>query len=183
MKIAVFCSANNNIDKLYFDKARELGEWIGKNNETLVYGGCDLGLMEETAKAVRSNGGQVIGIVPTRVEKNGHTSKHLDIEIPCQDLNDRKALMMVQSDVIIAMPGGLGTLDEIFTVAAAATIGYTDKKVILYNIDGFWDTLLVLLHEMEEKTFMREPSSAHLLNARSLEEIKQIIEESADSLK
>ena len=56
MKIAVFCSANNNVDKLYFDKARELGEWIGKNNETLVYGGCNLGLMEETAKAVRGNG-------------------------------------------------------------------------------------------------------------------------------
>jgi uncharacterized protein (TIGR00730 family) len=178
MKITVFCSANNNIDKLYFDKARELGEWIGKNNETLVYGGCDLGLMEETAKAVRSNGGQVIGIVPTRVEKNGHASKHLDIEIPCQDLSDRKALMIAQSDIIIAMPGGLGTLDEIFTVAAAAAIGYTNKKVILYNINDFWDTLLILLHEMEQKNFMRESYSTHLLNAHSLEEIKQFVEES-----
>lgn len=84
MKIAVFCSANNNVDKLYFNKARELGEWIGKNNETLVYGGCDLGLMEEVAKSVRGNGGQVIGVVPTRVEKNGHTSKYLDIEIDHQ---------------------------------------------------------------------------------------------------
>lgn len=177
MKIAVFCSANNNVDKLYFDKARELGEWIGKNNETLVYGGCNLGLMEETAKAVRGNGGQVIGVVPTRVEKNGHTSKYLDIEIPCQDLSDRKTLMIAQSDVIIALPGGVGTLDEIFTVAASASIGYTDKKVILYNIDGFWDTLLVLLHEMEQKNFMRESYSTHILNARSLEDIKQFIEE------
>ena len=177
MKIAVFCSANNNVDKLYFDKARELGEWIGKNNETLVYGGCSLGLMEEIAKSVHGNGGQVIGVVPKLVEKNGHTSKYLDIEIPCQDLSDRKALLIAQSDVIIAMPGGVGTLDEIFTVAASASIGYTDKKVILYNIDRFWDTLLVLLHEMEQKNFMREAYSTHILNARSLEEIKQFIEE------
>ena len=107
MKIAVFCSANNNVDKLYFDKARELGEWIGKNNETLVYGGCSLGLMEEIGKSVHSNGGQLIGVVPKLVEKNGHTSKYLDIEIPCQDLSDRKALLVAQSDVIIAMPGGV----------------------------------------------------------------------------
>lgn len=177
MKVAVFCSANNHIDKLYFDRARELGEWIGKNNDTLVYGGCELGLMEEVAKAVHTHGGQVIGVVPTRVEKNGRTSKQLDIEIPCQDLTDRKALMMTQSDVIIAMPGGLGTLDEIFTVAAAATIGYTDKKVILYNINGFWDTLIVLLHEMEQKNFMRESYTEHLLNARSFEDVKRMFGE------
>jgi uncharacterized protein (TIGR00730 family) len=176
-KIAIFCSANNNIDAEYFKKAQELGEWIGKNNDTLVYGGCDMGLMECLAKAVHAKGGQVIGVVPQKIEKNGHVSKYIDIEIPCQDLTDRKALMMAQSDVVIALPGGLGTLDEIFTVAAAATIGYTDKKVILYNINGFWDSLLIMLHEMQQKNFMRESLSEHIVSVRKFEELKEQIEQ------
>jgi uncharacterized protein (TIGR00730 family) len=175
-KIAVFCSANNNIDPRYFEKARELGKWIGESNYTLVYGGCDMGLMECLAQAVHNSKGQVIGVVPTRVEKNGHTSKFLDIEIPCQDLTDRKALMMAQSDVIVALPGGIGTLDEIFTVAAASTIGYADKKVILYNIDHFWDQLMDLLHSIEKQNFMREPASRYFTSVGNFEELKREIE-------
>lgn|SRR5574344_329168 len=176
-KIAIFCSANNHIDAEYFKKAQQLGEWIGKNNDTLVYGGHNEGLMECLAKAVHGTGGQVIGVVPQKIEQNGHVSKYIDIEIPCQDLTDRKALMMAQSDVVIALPGGLGTLDELFTVAAAATIGYTDKKVILYNINGFWDSLLVMLHEMQQKGFMRESVSEHIVGARSFEELVKLVEE------
>ncbi|HRN15932.1 MAG TPA: TIGR00730 family Rossman fold protein, partial [Xylanibacter oryzae] len=69
-KIAVFCSANNNIDPIFAEKTKELGEWIGKNSYTLVNGGCDLGLMESTAQAVHENGGRVIGVVPSKIEKN-----------------------------------------------------------------------------------------------------------------
>ena len=177
-KIAVFCSANNNIDPIFAEKTKELGEWIGKNNYTLVNGGCDLGLMESTAQAVHENGGRVIGVVPSKIEKNGHISKFLDVEIPCEDLSDRKQLMIVQSDIIIALPGGLGTLDEIFTVAAAATIGYTNKKVILYNVNGFWNDLLVMLEGMEKSKFMREPVSEHIVNAKTFEELCNLIENS-----
>ena len=177
-KIAVFCSANNNIDPIFAEKTKELGEWIGKNSYTLVNGGCDLGLMESTAQAVHENGGRVIGVVPSKIEKNGHISKFLDVEIPCEDLSDRKQLMIVQSDIIIALPGGLGTLDEIFTVAASATIGYTNKKVILYNINGFWNDLLVMLKGMEKSKFMREPVSEHIVNAKTFEELCNLIENS-----
>ena len=86
--------------------------------------------------------------------------------------------MIVQSDIIIALPGGLGTLDEIFTVAAAATIGYTNKKVILYNINGFWNDLLVMLEGMEKSKFMREPVSEHIVNAKTFEELCNLIKNS-----
>mgnify|MGYP002167151842 CR=1 FL=1 len=138
MKICIFCSANSDIEPVYFEKTRELGEWIAGNGDAIVFGGCDMGLMECIAEAVYTNGGMTIGVVPSKIEENGHVSPHLSVEIPCDNLSDRKDLMLLKSDVVIALPGGLGTLDEIFTVAASATIGYHGKKVILYNINGFW---------------------------------------------
>ena len=77
------------------------------------------------------------------VEKSGRTSDYVDIEIPCDNLSDRKQLMMDQSDVFIALPGGLGTLDEIFTVVASATIGYHSKTVILYNMKGVYSLQMI----------------------------------------
>jgi|SRR5574344_45214 uncharacterized protein (TIGR00730 family) len=174
-KIAVFCSANNNIDPVFFEKTKELGKWIGENGHTLVFGGCDMGLMECLAKAVHEAGGQTIGVVPTKIEENGHVSNYVDIEIPCNNLSDRKDLMLAQSDVFIAFPGGIGTLDEIFTIAAGATIGYHKKKVILYNIGGFWDTLISLLKEMEQKSFMRESYTRHIVSADDLNSLSSYL--------
>ena len=116
MKVCVFCSANHDLDRDFFAKTWELGEWLAKEGHTLVFGGTDLGLMECIAKSVHEAGGQIIGVVPSKVEENGHVSEYLDVHIPCDNLNDRKALMMAQSDVFIALPGGIGTLDEIFSV-------------------------------------------------------------------
>ena len=134
MKICIFCSANEQIDPDFFGMTEELGRWAAENGHALVYGGVNQGLMESVAKAAKESGGRTIGVVPMLVEKSGRTSDYVDIEIPCDNLSDRKQLMMDQSDVFIALPGGIGTLDEIFTVVASATIGYHDKCVILYNM-------------------------------------------------
>ena len=136
MKICVFCSANQQIDPDFFATTEELGRWAAENGHTLVYGGVNQGLMETLGKAAKQAGGRTIGIIPMIVEKSGRTSDYVDIEIPCDNLSDRKQLMMDQSDVFIALPGGLGTLDEIFTVVASATIGYHQKEVVLYNMKG-----------------------------------------------
>ena len=87
--------------------------------------------MESLGKAAKEAGGRTIGIIPMIVEKSGRTSDYVEIEIPCDNLSDRKQLMMDQSDVFIALPGGLGTIDEIFTVVASATIGYHQKTRFL----------------------------------------------------
>ncbi len=168
MKICIFCSANSDIEPVYFEKTRELGEWIVGNGDTIVFGGCDMGLMECIAEAVYTNGGMTIGVVPSKIEENGHVSPHLSVEIPCDNLSDRKDLMLLKSDVVIALPGGLGTLDEIFTVAA----GYHGKKVILYNINGFWDSLIALLDDLQRRGMVRGDWRRHIMVAGSLEEIR-----------
>ena len=145
MKICIFCSANANIDPDFFRMTEELGLWAAKNHHSIVYGGVNQGLMECVAKATKAAGGHTIGVVPMKVEETGRTSDYVDVEIPCDNLTDRKQLMMDQSDVFIALPGGIGTLDEVFTIAASATIGYHAKPVILYNMKGFWDSLIALL--------------------------------------
>lgn len=175
MKIGVFCSANNNIAELYFEKTAELGKWIGENGHSIVYGGCNVGLMDCIAKAAKQAGGQIIGVVPTLVEKNGKRSEILDVEISTDNLSDRKDQLLIHSDAIIALPGGIGTLDEIFTVAASHTIGYHQKKVILYNIDHFYDTLIALLDDMASRNMVRGKWSDCIKCASTFEELISMI--------
>lgn len=177
MKISVFCSADSDIDPDFFKLTRELGQWMGKKKHTLVFGGCNLGLMECLAEAVKSAGGRTIGVIPTRVEKNGSVSPSVDIEIPCDNLSDRKDLMVAQSDVSVALPGGIGTLDELFTVAAAHTIGYHHKKVILYNMKNFWAPLITLLDHLQDQGFIRGNYHDLILPARDLHEVQRLVEE------
>lgn len=155
MNIAVFCSANNNIDPDYFRAAEVLGRWIGENGHTLVYGGGNSGLMECIGKAVHEAGGRTIGVIPRIMEEGRRVSDYVDVEIPCEDLSDRKAIIMERADEFYALPGGIGTIDEVFTVAAAATIGYHRKKVTLCNVKGFWDSLIDLLNDHQQKDMIR----------------------------
>lgn len=171
MKVCVFCSANSSIDRSYFDKAAELGQWIGRNGHQLVYGGANLGLMECVARAAREAGATVIGVVPTILEKSGRASDCMDVCIPCDNLDDRKQLMVSQADAIVALPGGVGTLDEIFTVLAAAAIGYHHKRVVLYNIGGFWDSLLALMADMRGRGMLREGFDSTLVVASDIDEV------------
>ena len=176
MKICVFCSANQQIDPAFFTMTEELGAWAAENGHTIVYGGVNQGLMECLGKAVKAHGGQTIGVVPMIVEKNGRLSDYVDIDIPCDNLSDRKQLMMDQADVFIALPGGIGTIDEVFTVAASATIGYHDKLVILYNMKGFWDSLIAMLNDLQAKGMIRGDWRHYIKTADSIEEISQMIQ-------
>lgn len=175
MNICIFCSANSNIPTEYFERTSELGTWMGANGHTLVFGGCNLGLMECVAKAVHDAKGMTVGVVPTIVEKGGKVSDYVDVKILCDNLSDRKDLMIERSDVIIALPGGVGTLDEIFTVLAAASIGYHNKRVILYNIGGFWDSLIAMLNDLKARGVLRAGFEDTVKVAHSLDEIAALI--------
>ena len=175
MNICIFCSANSNIPTEYFERTSELGTWMGANGHTLVFGGCNLGLMECVAKAVHDAKGMTVGVVPTIVEKGGKVSEYVDVKILCDNLSDRKDLMIERSDVIIALPGGVGTLDEIFTVLAAASIGYHSKRVILYNIGGFWDSLIAMLDDLKARGVLRAGFDDTVKVAHTLDEIAALI--------
>lgn len=170
-KIGIFCSASENIDKMYFDAARRIGQWMGENGKTLVYGGANLGLMECVAQAVKENGGHIVGVVPSILEENGKVSACPDRIIHTNNLSDRKDRLTEESEILVALPGGIGTLDEVFHVMAAATIGYHRKRVIFYNVGGFYDKLLGALDDLQAKGFSRRPLSDYYEIANSFEEL------------
>lgn len=174
-KIGIFCSASENIDKMYFESANQIGKWMGQTGKTLIYGGSNLGLMECIAHAVKGSGGRVIGVVPTKLEEKGRVSTLLDEAIHVHNLSERKDVMTEKSDILVALPGGVGTLDEVFHVIAAASIGYHQKKVVFYNEYGFYDELLKALKTLEDKGFARQPFSTYYEVANTLEELKEKI--------
>ena len=176
MNVCVFCSANQQIDPDFFSMTAELGAWLADNHHTLVYGGVNQGLMECVARAAHEHGGTTIGVIPRIVEESGRVSSHTVVDIPCENLHDRKELMEIRSDVFIALPGGLGTLDEIFSIVSGATIGYHAKRVILYNMKGFWNPLIALLDSLERQGLTREPWRHHIQTADNLVEISMMIE-------
>ena len=175
MKICVFCSANAAIDPAFFVKTEELGRWMSEKGHTLVYGGVNQGLMECVAKAVKDSGGRTVGVIPRIVEKRGRISDYVDVEILCDNLSDRKQLMLDKSDVFIALPGGIGTIDEVFTIAASATIGYHEKRVILYNINGFWDALIQMMDDLQQRGMVRGQWRDYIAVASTIEELETIL--------
>ena len=174
--VAVFCAASENIAPGYFEAAASVGRMLGRIGATLVYGGARFGLMEAVAKGAKEAGARVVGVVPEILEQRGRVSVLIDEKIPCRNLSDRKDIMLAKSDVLVALPGGVGTLDEIFHVAAAATIGYHSKRVILYNVNGFWNRLLATLEELSEAGFVRAGLENIIVVANSIEELESLIE-------
>ena len=131
--------------------------------------------MECIAKAVFDAGGNTIGIVPSILLDGESVSDYTKVVIPCDNLSDRKDLMLTQSDIVVALPGGIGTLDEIFTVASSATIGYHHKRVILYNMKGFWNSLIAMLDDLAQKGMIRGNWQEYVGVANTLEELKNAL--------
>lgn len=175
--IAVFCAASDAVAPCYVQAACEVGALIGQMGCELVYGGARAGLMEVTAAAAREAGAHIVGIVPLVLEERDRVSALLDEKIHTRNLSERKDIMVQRSDVLVALPGGIGTLDEVFHTMAAATIGYHSKRVVLYNVDGFWNPLLGVLRQMSATAFVRGNLDDFLAVANDIEELKIIIEE------
>ncbi len=175
--VAVFCAASESIDSIYVSAAAEVGSMLGRMGATLVYGGARFSLMEATAKAAKAAGARVVGVVPHILEERGRVSLLPDEKVPCNNLSERKDIMLKRSDILVALPGGVGTLDEIFHVMAAATIGYHKKRVVLYNVNGFWNGLLSLLEEMARGGFVRCDLDSILAVAGNIEELNEFIME------
>lgn len=171
--IGVFCSAAEGIDKAYFDAAREVGSWMARRGIALVYGGARMGLMEATARAAKEAGGNVVGVVPERLYARGAVSEMITEAIPCTTLAERKEIMIARSDLLLALPGGIGTVDEVFHTMGSATIGEHRKRVVLYNVNGFWDECMRMLQGMEQKGFIRGKVSDYVVMAGSIEELEE----------
>ena len=175
--IAVFCAASESIDKLYVDAAHDVGTLLGSLGAELVYGGARFGLMEAVARSAKENGAKVTGVVPYILEERDRVSYLLDEKVNCRNLSERKDIMLQRSDLLVALPGGIGTLDEIFHVLAAATIGYHGKRVVLYNVNGFWNALVDVIAVMGKQGFIRSNLAGLLLVVETLDDLERVINE------
>ena len=131
--------------------------------------------MECIGKAVHAAGGQTIGVVPRILEQGAQVHADLDVTIPCDSLSERKDLMLAQSDICIALPGGIGTLDEVFTVASSHTIAYHSKMVVLYNMKGFWNRVIDMLDDLQAQGCIHGHWSEFIGVVSSLEELKSYL--------
>ena len=173
--VAIFCAASENIAPGYFEAAAEVGAMLGRLGKTMVYGGARFGLMEATAKAAKAAGARIVGVVPDILVERDRVSRLLDERVGCRNLSERKDIMLERSDVLVALPGGVGTLDEIFHVLAAATIGYHTKRVVLYNVNGFWNPLLATVEEMSQAGFVRGEVEKYLIVANGIAQLEDLI--------
>lgn len=161
LHIAVYCSAADNLPDLWRHTAARLGQWIGLNNATLVYGGVDAGLMSVVAEAADKAGAKIVGVVPTR--RLSCASPLNGLQIPVADLNDRKATMQLLSDIFVILPGGYGTVDELMSAFAYLNFtAQTKKHIIVYNPDGLFDKLIAQFDTFIRLGLMNRQCLTHL---------------------
>ena len=150
--VTVYCSSSRHVAKPYFDAAAELGTRIARQKWRLVYGGNNIGCMGKLADAARAAQGRVIGITPLTLARAGIADKLCDELVVTEGVRERKALMESRGDAFIALPGGLGTLEEIFEILVGKTLNAHNKPIVLLNISRFYDPLLAMIdHSINEK--------------------------------
>ena len=153
--IAVFCGSSTGNNSIYTEKAKVLGIYLGHNKYNLVYGGGNIGLMGAIATAAVSAGSHVTGVLPHFLRKRevGHLANGELILV--ESMHERKQKMEQLSDGFIAMPGGLGTLDELAEILTWAQLGLHQKPIGVYNVNGYFDTLLTLFDQMVAEGYMK----------------------------
>jgi hypothetical protein len=169
--LAVFCGSRSGSNPLFKKHAKELGEYIGKNNISLIYGGGKKGLMGDVANAAMENGGKVTGIIPELLI--GWESQHMgitDLQVVA-DMHLRKKIMYDLCDAAVILPGGNGTLDEMFEMLTWNTLKIHNKKIIILNTAGFYDYLIKHMEHMQECDFLYENWLERIIVAGSPEDI------------
>ena len=153
--ICVYCGSGTGRNPVYAEAARTLGRELGNNGIGLVYGGGSLGLMGEVARATLQSGGRVTGIIPGFLTEKEKMLRDVDDLILTEDMHERKRLMFERSDAFVALPGGVGTLEELVEQLTWVQLGRHAKPVVVANIAGFWNPFLSLLTHMKAETFIR----------------------------
>ncbi len=159
--VTVYCSSSRHVAQAYFDAAGELGTAIVRESWQLVYGGNDCGCMGALANAARAAGGKVVGVTPQLLVDHGIADQQCDELVVTETMRQRKELLEQRGDAFIALPGGLGTLEEIFEILVGRMLGYHDKPIVLLNIAGFYDPLLAMIDHGIGQKFIRVSAREH----------------------
>ncbi len=161
--VCVFCGSSAGSRESYKKAARNLGRLLAQQGITLIYGGSNLGLMTLIADEAMAHGGHVIGVMPTSLIDKEVAHSGLNEFIKVDSMSERKEVMMQMADAFIAMPGGVGTLDEIFEVMSSNQLGLMQKPMGLLNTDQFWNKLLSFLDHTVAEQFVRLEHRANLI--------------------
>lgn len=153
--ICVYCGSGPGVDPVYVETARALGRDMADNGVGLVYGGGSLGLMGEIARSVLKAGGRVTGIIPDFLSERERMLRDVQELIVTTSMHERKQTMFDYSDAFVALPGGVGTLEELVEQLTWSQLGRHTKPIVLANIVGYWDPLLTLFERMKGETFIR----------------------------
>ena len=175
MNITVYLGANEGKDPALKAAVRELGTWIGENQHTLIYGGSKSGLMGDLAESTLLAGGRVIGVEPQFFIDMGFEYDAITQLIVTRDMSDRKAKMIELGDAFIAFPGGTGTLEEISEIMSKVVLGHLSAPCIIYNLNGYYDSLRSLLDHMTQMGLSSEEKQQGIYFAEDLSDIIKIL--------
>ena len=167
--VCVYCGSGSGSNPRFVESAVALGKTFAENNIRLVYGGGSIGLMGAVAGSVFEHGGSVTGIIPEFLMKRENMLSRVQELIVTPDMHERKRLMFERSDAFVALPGGIGTLEELVEQMTWQQLGRHTKPVLLANIDNFWEPLLALLAHMRASEFIRPGLSIDVLKAERVE--------------
>jgi hypothetical protein len=181
-KICVYCGSGPGTDPAFVEAARAFGAILAQHRIGLVYGGGHVGIMGELAKAVQAHGGEVTGIIPDFLVAREHAVKGSHGLIVTRDMHERKRKMFEMADAFVALPGGVGTLEEIVEQMTWAQLGRHKKPILLANIKSFWQPLCALLDHMKALEFIRGDLSFDLLVADKVEDILPMLQKTAQTL-
>ena len=181
-KICVYCGSGPGTDPAFVAAARAFGKILAQNNIGLVYGGGSVGMMGELAQTVAENGGQVTGIIPEFLMAREHALQTTQGLIVTRDMHERKRKMFELADAFVALPGGVGTLEELVEQLTWVQLGRHRKPVLAANIEGFWEPLCALLEHMKTLEFIRGDLSFDLLVADNVEDILPMLQKAAGAV-
>jgi uncharacterized protein (TIGR00730 family) len=177
--ICVYCGSGAGADPAFAEAATRFGEILAKNKIGLVYGGGSLGLMGALAKSVLDHGGHVTGIIPEFLTAKEKALVRAQEVIVTRDMHERKQIMFERADAFVALPGGIGTLEELVEQMTWAQLGRHKKPILIANIKHFWDPLCALLDHMKAMAFIRAGLTINLLVADEVDAILPKLEEAA----
>lgn len=172
-RIVVFCGSSLGFNSIYKEAAIALGNYFANNNIGLVYGGGKIGMMGVLADTILSKNGEVIGVIPKLLEKEEVVHANVEEMIVCKNMSERKVIMSKLVDGYITLPGGFGTLDELFEALTLNQLHIEQKPVGLLNVNGFFDATLMQLDKMVEEGYLKQTNRDMLLVANSVEELLQ----------
>lgn len=175
MNITVYLGASNGNDSAFQQAIRELGKWIAENGHTVVYGGSKAGLMGDLAESALLAGGKVIGVEPQFFIDAGYEYNAVTELIVTEDMSQRKAKMISLGDAFIAFPGGSGTLEEISEVISKVCLHQLNAPVLIYNLDGYYDSLKALFAHMVDKGLLNENEISKIHFVSNLKEIVKFL--------